>query len=290
MVQSTIATFGRLDVVASNSGWTRITNFNDLDDNSDEDLWSKTYRCNVTAHFWLMNAVKPHLEATKGAFVTTASLAGVVPGGSSLPYAISKAAQIYLVKTLSKVCAPHIRVNSVSPSLMLTDWGLQFSEEQQLAQAESSRLKRLITVEVGIIFLFVDGLRTYTPMQDTASVVRMLLMNESMTGQNIVVDCMSTAQPRSCLGILLTSSSNRWYFMILDRHYFVYIAGPSTRHTYPRTTLPHFPLNLTDSKLEVRIKVFLKLVAWLELDEQRPLRTTVSTMSLVGEHIHLLAG
>ncbi|GAB7325632.1 hypothetical protein MBLNU13_g09613t2 [Cladosporium sp. NU13] len=171
LVQSTIAVFGRLDVVASNSGWTRITNFNDLNENSDEDLWSKTYRCNVTAHFWLMNAVKPHLEATKGAFVTTASLAGVVPGGSSLPYAISKAAQIYLVKTLSKVCAPHVRVNSVSPSLMLTDWGLQFSEEQQLAQAESSRLKRLITVE------------------DTASVVRMLLTNESMTGQNIVIDC-----------------------------------------------------------------------------------------------------
>lgn len=148
MVRSTVATFGRLDVVASNAGWTRLTNFYDMDENADEDLWSKTYRCNVTAHFWLMNAVKPHLEATKGAFVTTASLAGVVPGGSSLPYAISKAAQIYLVKTLSKICAPHIRVNSVSPSLMLTDWGLQFSEEQQLAQAESSRLKRLITVEV----------------------------------------------------------------------------------------------------------------------------------------------
>jgi hypothetical protein len=31
---------------------------------------------------------------------------------------------------------------------MLTDWGLQFSEEQQLAQAEASHLKRLITVQV----------------------------------------------------------------------------------------------------------------------------------------------
>lgn len=148
LVRRTISTFGRLDVVASNAGWTRITTFNDMNENADEDLWSKTHRCNVTAHFWLMKAVKPHLEATKGAFVTTASLAGVLPGGSSLPYAISKAAQIYLAKTLSRVCAPHIRVNSVSPALMLTDWGLQFSEEQQLAQAEVSRLKRLIKVQV----------------------------------------------------------------------------------------------------------------------------------------------
>jgi NAD(P)-dependent dehydrogenase (short-subunit alcohol dehydrogenase family) len=193
MVNRVIAIFGRLDVVASNSGWTRITNFNDMDENSDEDLWIKTYRHNVTAHFWLMNAVKPHLEATKGAFVTTASLAGVVPGGSSLPYAISKAAQIYLVKTLSKVCAPHIRVNSVSPSLMLTDWGLQFSEEQQLAQTESSRLKRLITVEVCASVLRRLSIHTYGFIQDTASVVRMLLTNESMTGQNILVDCKCTA-------------------------------------------------------------------------------------------------
>lgn len=148
MVKTVIATFGRLDVVASNSGWTRITTFDDLDDNMDDDLWDRTYRCNVKAHFWLMHAVQPYLEVTKGSFVTTASLAGVKPGGSSLPYAISKAAQIYLVKTLSKVCAPNIRVNSVSPALMLTDWGLQFDEKEQLAQAERNGLKRLVTVQV----------------------------------------------------------------------------------------------------------------------------------------------
>lgn len=148
MVKTIIATFGRLDVVASNSGWTRITTFDDLDDNMDDDLWDGTYRCNVKAHFWLMHAVKPYLEATKGSFVTTASLAGVKPGGSSLPYAISKAAQIHLVKTMSKVCAPNIRVNSVSPALMLTDWGLQFDEKEQLAQAERNGLKRLVTIQV----------------------------------------------------------------------------------------------------------------------------------------------
>jgi hypothetical protein len=79
--------------------------------------------------------------------------------------------------------------------------------------------------------------------------------------------------------------------MIVDRHYFIYVAGPPTRYKYPRTTLPAFSSQShKDSELKVRIKVFLKLVAWLELDEQRPLRATVSTMSLVGEHIHLLAG
>jgi NAD(P)-dependent dehydrogenase (short-subunit alcohol dehydrogenase family) len=151
LVDQVVAIFGRIDVVASNSGWTRITDFSNMDDNLDDDLWEKTYRCNVTAHFWLMHAVKPHLEKKNGAFVTTASMAGVNPGGSSLPYAISKAAQIHLVKTLSKICAPAIRVNSVSPALMLTDWGLQFSEEQQRDQMEKTRLKRLITVQVSVV-------------------------------------------------------------------------------------------------------------------------------------------
>jgi hypothetical protein len=77
---------------------------------------------------------------------------------------------------------------------MLTDWGLQFSEEQQLAQAESSRLNGSLRWRL-VYHLFINGLRTYTLIQDTASVVRMLLTNESMTGQNIVVDCVFMVQP-----------------------------------------------------------------------------------------------
>lgn len=196
MIDRAIAILGRLDVVPSNSGWIRITDFN-MDDNLDEDLWDRTYPCNVKAHYWLMHAVRLHLEATKGAFVTTASLAGVKPGDSSLPYAISKAAQIHLVKTLAKVCAPNIRVNNVSPALMLTDWGLQFSEEQR-AQAESNRLKRLVTVQVRIyprLTCSGPSAPSNIKTQDTANVVRMLLLNESMTGQNVVVDCTYKSTP-----------------------------------------------------------------------------------------------
>ena len=35
LVSSAIRTYGRLDVVVSNGGWTQIRNFNDLDDNLD---------------------------------------------------------------------------------------------------------------------------------------------------------------------------------------------------------------------------------------------------------------
>lgn len=88
----------------------------------DED-WDKCFLYNVKSHLWLMHAVKPELEKTEGAFVTTASIAGVKPSGSSLPYAVTKSAAIHLSKALAVIAAPKVRVNSISPGLLLTEWG-----------------------------------------------------------------------------------------------------------------------------------------------------------------------
>ncbi|KAK1781828.1 hypothetical protein QBC45DRAFT_390049 [Copromyces sp. CBS 386.78] len=102
---------------------------------------------NVKSHLWLMHAARPHLGQTEGVFITTASLAGVKVSGSSLAYSVTKAAQIHLAKGLAQIAAPRIRVNTVSPGLMLTDWGLQFPPEKQEEARERSKLKRLATVE-----------------------------------------------------------------------------------------------------------------------------------------------
>lgn len=150
-MQQTVAKFGRLDVVVSNAGWTRITNFADLEEGMNDDDWDRCYLYNVKAHLWLMHASKEHLEKTEGAFLTTASVAGVKPSGSSLPYAVTKAALVHLAKSLAIICAPKkIRVNSVSPGLLLTDWGMKFSEEQREASRDACKLKRLATIEVGL--------------------------------------------------------------------------------------------------------------------------------------------
>jgi NAD(P)-dependent dehydrogenase (short-subunit alcohol dehydrogenase family) len=95
-----------------------------------------------------MHAARPHLEETEGSFVTTASVAGVKPSGSSLPYSVTKAAAIHLCKALAVICSPKIRVNSVSPGLLLTEWGLKFGEEKIEKATQATKLKRLATVEV----------------------------------------------------------------------------------------------------------------------------------------------
>ena len=164
---------GRLDVVVSNAGWTRMTTFTNLDEQLFEDDWDKCFNMNVKSHLWILAAAKPHLEASDdgGTFITVASLAGVRPMGSSLPYSVTKAAQIHLVKGLALICGPKIRCNVVSPGLLLTEWGQRFSEDKIQATIEKSMLKRVPTVE------------------DVADQVRTLAMSKSITGQNIVMDC-----------------------------------------------------------------------------------------------------
>ena len=104
----------------------------------------------IKAHLWLFHAAKSELEKSQGAFITTASLAGVRTSGSSLPYMVTKAAAIHLSRALAVIAGPNIRVNSISPGLLLTEWGMKFPEERREAARNATKLKRLATVEVCI--------------------------------------------------------------------------------------------------------------------------------------------
>lgn len=84
LVSETVQQMGRLDVVVSNAGWTRMTDFMDLEQADDEKDWDRCFNMNVKSHFFLFKACKDHLEQSEGAFVATASVAGVMPSGSSL--------------------------------------------------------------------------------------------------------------------------------------------------------------------------------------------------------------
>ncbi|EON67866.1 hypothetical protein W97_07363 [Coniosporium apollinis CBS 100218] len=170
LVRETLSTMGRLDVVVSNVGWTRMTTFANLDEGTLDEDWDKCFVYNVKTHLWLMHAVRSALDESEGCFISTASVAGVKPSGSSLPYAVTKAAQIHLAKSLAVICSPKIRVNSVSPGMLLTEWGMKFPESKREAAIKNTKLKRLATVE------------------DVANQVRTLALSMSATGQNIVID------------------------------------------------------------------------------------------------------
>jgi len=170
LVEKAVSSMGRLDVVYSNHGWTEIRGLHDLDANIIEDDWDRCFNMNVKSHLWLMHAAKPHLDATEGAFITTASLAGVRASGSSLAYSATKAAQIHMVKGLALIAAPKIRVNSVAPGLLLTEWGLRFPQKGIDAHIAKTKLGKVATVE------------------DVAEQVLCYAKSRTVTGQNAVID------------------------------------------------------------------------------------------------------
>ncbi|EPE04042.1 short-chain dehydrogenase [Ophiostoma piceae UAMH 11346] len=174
--EAATAAGGRLDVVVSNVGWTKVRDFMNLDDGMDEEDWDSCLGVNVKSHLWLFHAARPFLEESNtrdeggAVFVSTASVAGVKPSGSSLPYAVSKAAQIHLIKSLALIAAPTIRVNSVSPGLLMTEWGLSFPQEKIEATRQTNKLKRFATVE------------------DVAAQIKTFVQSRTVTGQNAVID------------------------------------------------------------------------------------------------------
>ncbi|KAH7035459.1 short chain dehydrogenase [Microdochium trichocladiopsis] len=173
LVRETVEVMGRIDIIVSNAGWTRFTNFMNLDEQVREEDWDRCYNVNVKCHLWLLYAAKPHFDKNPegGSFVSVASLAGVRPSGSSLPYSVSKAAQLHLIRGLATICGKSVRCNSVSPGLLLTEWGSQFPEDVINANRERSALKSVATVE------------------DVAEQVKTFSLSKSITGQNLVIDC-----------------------------------------------------------------------------------------------------
>ena len=123
-IAAACAPFGRLDVLFNNAGTTKFAaNHADLDAVSGEDF-ARLYAVNVIGAYQMVRAARSLLEAAPqaGAVVNTASVAGVLGIGSSVPYAASKGALITMTLSLARALAPKIRVNALCPGFIDTPW------------------------------------------------------------------------------------------------------------------------------------------------------------------------
>ena len=168
LLARTIDRFGRLDILVNNAGWTTRVPHADLDALTDE-IFRKTFEVNVFGTWWLTKAAMPHLrESDDPSVVMITSIAGLRPIGSSIAYAMSKAALNHLTPLLAKACAP-VRVNAVAPGLVATPWTSQW-DDQHAAVAATSPLHRSATPD------------------DCAEAVIGLIRSSYITGQVVVVD------------------------------------------------------------------------------------------------------
>jgi len=141
LLDAAIDRFGRLDILVNNAGWTSPVEHSDLDGLTDE-IFRRTFEVNVFGTWWLTKAAISHLRrAPDGNVVMITSVAGLRPGGSSIAYAMSKAALIHLTRLLARACGP-VRVNAVAPGLIETPWTSGFDEVRR-AVNERAPLRRV---------------------------------------------------------------------------------------------------------------------------------------------------
>ena len=168
LIDRTLEHFGRLDILVNNAGWTTLVPHTDLDTLTDE-IFRRTFDVNVFGTWWLTKAAMPHLrESPDPNVVMITSVAGLRPLGSSIAYAMSKAALNHLTTLLAKSCSP-VRVNAVAPGLVATPWTAGWTAQHEAISAIAP-LHRAATPE------------------DCAEGVVSLIRNRYTTGHILVVD------------------------------------------------------------------------------------------------------
>jgi len=153
-VAAAAGALGRVDALFNNAGITKFANDHaDLDAVSADDF-QRLYAVNVAGAFQMIRAARSLLEAAPqpGAVVNTASIAGVIGIGSSVPYAASKGAMLTMTISLARALAPKIRVNAVCPGFIDTPWfgrGMSAEQIDRMRQgvAKSMPLKAASTAE-----------------------------------------------------------------------------------------------------------------------------------------------
>jgi 3-oxoacyl-[acyl-carrier protein] reductase len=86
-------------------------------------------------------------EGTGGLVVNISSIAGVTAMGSNVAYCASKAALDSMTRSLARALAPEIRVVSVSPGLVDSEFVKGLDKEWRDEQAARTPLKRLATAD-----------------------------------------------------------------------------------------------------------------------------------------------
>lgn len=125
MVEDAVRALGRLDILVNSAGTTKFVAAGDLDGLSAEDF-QRIYGVNAVGPFQVTRAAAAHLKAHgNGAVVNVSSTAGIFGSGSSIAYAMSKAALNTLTVALARALAPEIRVNAVCPGFVQGRWHLQ---------------------------------------------------------------------------------------------------------------------------------------------------------------------
>jgi 3-oxoacyl-[acyl-carrier protein] reductase len=166
LAESIAKDYGRCDAIVNCAGMTRFVQHSDLD-SLDDDLINNILATNVRGAFATVRAFRPLLEKSPltggGVVVNLSSAAGNIGIGSNVMYCASKAALDNMTKSLARALAPRIRVVSVSPALVDTEFVKSLDQAWHDQQAARTPMGRLATPdEIGNAVRAVIDTLTFT--------------------------------------------------------------------------------------------------------------------------------
>ena len=167
-VKAAFALLPEVDVLICNAGtmWFGLLSM------MEEAAWDRLFDVNVKGIYHCVNAAMPFfLKKHRGCIITVSSMWGQVGASCEAAYSATKGAVIALTKALAKELGPSgIRVNCVSPGVILTDMCASVAPEVLAEMAEEAPAGRNGTPE------------------DVAKAMKYLAQADFITGQVLPVN------------------------------------------------------------------------------------------------------
>lgn len=163
MLAAVAERFGDPDVLVNNAGVALVKLLTETSD----DEWRRLIDTNLSGVFYCCRAALPAMiRAHRGCIVNIASMWGEAGASCEAAYSASKGGVIALTKALAKELGPSgIRVNAVSPGVIMTDMMAGFGEDDLRALQDEIPLGALGSpddVAAAVLFLASDEARYIT--------------------------------------------------------------------------------------------------------------------------------
>ena len=173
LVEATHAQAGPIDILVCNAA---VNPFHGPSKDIPDSAFDKVMSVNIRSNHWLCHLVLPEMVERKSGVIQIISSVGGLRGSTELgAYAISKAADLQLVRNLACEYGQHnIRVNAISPGLIRTDFARALWQNPDNLARRTSR----------------DPLRRIGEPEEIAGCAVFLASRAGSfaTGQNFVID------------------------------------------------------------------------------------------------------
>lgn len=143
LAQTALAVWGRMDVLINNASAFYPTPLASLR----EDDWINLMRSNAKAPLFLCKELAAALHASGGSIVNIVDSTAMHGLDGFSPYAMAKAALANMTRSLAKELAPTVRVNGISPGIILWPDYDELSEEEKAEAVRHTALQRMGSVE-----------------------------------------------------------------------------------------------------------------------------------------------